>query len=153
MTVGAAQVLTNFSRVKPGDKGVIVGVNPLSMVIALELGYADIEVAKICLPQENLINSDTPREALKTLMSLGRSAPSKPLSLAAGIADKAMPFHSTAVKLFPKNGVKVMGMPISIKEKIIRINGVEKVESVTTQKTDAAGTLIADTDRVIDCDF
>ncbi|WP_020006320.1 NAD(P)/FAD-dependent oxidoreductase [Salinicoccus albus] len=153
MTVGAAQVLTNFSRVKPGDKGVIVGVNPLSMVIGLELGYADIEVAKICLPQENLINSDTPREALNTLMSLGKSAPSKPLSLAAGIAETARPFHSTAVKLFPKNGVKAMGMPISIKEKIIRINGTEKVESVTVQKTDAAGTLIADTDRVIDCDF
>lgn len=153
MTAGAAQVLTNFSRVKPGDKGVIIGVNPLSMVIALELGYADIEVAKICLPKSNLINHSTPKEALETLISLGSAAPSKFLSLASSFADKAKPLHETAVRLLPKVGITAMGLPISIKEKIISINGTEKVESVTVQKTDAEGDLISDTEKDITCDF
>ncbi|WP_281512631.1 NAD(P)/FAD-dependent oxidoreductase, partial [Mammaliicoccus vitulinus] len=69
MTVGAAQILTNFNRVKPGNKGVIIGINPLSMVIAMELGYADIDVAKICLPSRNIINLKTPFDAFETLLS------------------------------------------------------------------------------------
>jgi len=153
MTVGAAQVLTNFSRVRPGNRGVIVGINPLSMVIAMELGYADIEVAKICLPPENLINGQQPEDAFETLVSLGSSAPSRVISFGTGLAEKAKPLHPAALRLFPKKGVRAMGLPISIKEKIIRINGTEKVESVTVQKTDSRGKTLAGKTREIKCDF
>ncbi|WP_017549815.1 NAD(P)/FAD-dependent oxidoreductase [Salinicoccus carnicancri] len=153
MTVGAAQVLTNFSRVRPGDKGVIVGINPLSMVIAMELGYADIDVAKICLPPENLLSTQKPEDAFETLVSLGHSAPSRFISTGAGLAGKAKPIHPAALKLFPKNGIRAMGLPISIKEKIIRINGTEKVESVTVQKTDSKGKPLNGKTREVKCDF
>ncbi|KKK35010.1 hypothetical protein WN59_05055 [Salinicoccus sediminis] len=152
MTVGAAQVLTNFSRVKPGNKGVIIGINPLSMVIAMELGYTDIEVAKICLPPKNKINDQTPKDAFETLVSLGNSAPSKFISFGTRVAGRVKPLHPAALKLFPKGGVKAMGLPISIKEKIIRINGTEKVESVTMQKTDSKGRPVG-RKREIQCDF
>src|SRR5699024_3908725 len=36
MSVGAAQVMTNVQRVKPGKKGIIIGVNVLSSAIAME---------------------------------------------------------------------------------------------------------------------
>lgn len=153
MTVGAAQVLTNFSRVKPGNKGVVIGINPLSMVIAMELGYADIEVAKICLPPENMINQTTPEAALETLISLGNSAPSRTISLGTAVAGKVKPLHNTVLKLFPKRGVRAMGLPISIKERVIRINGEEKVKSVTVQKTDSSGNLLKNTEQEIQCDF
>ena len=153
MTVGAAQVLTNFSRVKPGNKGVIIGINPLSMVIAMELGYADIEVAKICLPPGNLINGQQPEDAFETLVSLGRSAPSRFISAGTGLAGKAKPLHPAALRMFPKRGIRAMGLPISIKEKIIRINGTEKVESVTVQKTDSKGKPLNGKSREVKCDF
>lgn len=153
MTVGAAQILTNFNRVKPGNKGVIIGINPLSMVIAMELGYADIEVAKICMPQRNIINTKSPKEAFETLLSLGSSAPSKLISAGTVVAGKAKPLHQTALKMFPASGVKALGLPISIKEQVLSINGTENVESVTIQKTDAEGSPISNSTYNIDCDF
>lgn len=153
MTVGAAQILTNFNRVKPGNKGVIIGINPLSMVIAMELGYAYIEVAKICMPQRNIINTKSPKDAFETLLSLGSSAPSKFISAGVAVADKVKPLHQTALKLFPSSGIKALGLPISIKEQVVSINGTEKVESVTVQKTDSEGIPIPKTKYDIDCDF
>ena len=153
MTVGAAQILTNFNRVKPGNKGVIIGINPLSMVIAMELGYADIEVAKICMPQRNIINTKSPKDAFETLLSLGSSAPSKLISAGTVLAGKAKPLHQTALKMFPASGVKALGLPISIKEQVLSINGSKNVESVTIQKTDAEGRPIPNSTYNIDCDF
>lgn len=153
MTVGAAQVLTNFQRVAPGDKGVIIGINPLSMVIAMELGYADIDVEKICLPAANKINTVTPKDALETLMGLGRSAPSRFLSVTAGIGSRLTLLHGFALNLFPSNGVYAMGLPISIKERVLKINGTDQVESVTTVKTKADGSIIKGSEKEIDCDF
>ncbi|MEY8561132.1 FAD/NAD(P)-binding oxidoreductase [Jeotgalicoccus halotolerans] len=153
MTVGAAQILTNFNRVKPGNKGVIIGINPLSMVIAMELGYADIEVAKICMPQRNIINTKSPKDAFETLLSLGSSAPSKLISAGTVLAGKAKPLHQTALKMFPVSGVKALGLPISIKEQVMSINGSKNVESVTIQKTDTEGRPIPNSTYNIDCDF
>ena len=153
MTVGAAQVLTNFHRVAPGDAGVIIGINPLSMVIGMELGYADIEVRKICLPAENKFNMTQPGDALETLMGLGRSAPSKLLSISAGLGSRMSPLHGLALNLFPSKGVKALGLPISIKERVVRINGTDKVESVTTMKTKSDGSVIKGSEQEIQCDF
>lgn len=153
MTVGAAQVLTNFHRVAPGDAGVIIGINPLSMVIGMELGYADIEVRKICLPAENKFNTTTPKDALLTLMGLGRSAPTKLLSIPAGIGSRMSPFHGMALKLFPSKGIKALGLPLSIKERVIKINGRDSVESVTTVKTNSDGSVIEGSEQEIKCDF
>lgn len=153
MTVGAAQVLTNFQRVKPGDKGVIIGINPLSMVIGMELGYADIGLQKICLPPDNFIHHTTPKDALKTLIGLGDAAPSRALSLGSNVVNRLNLLQNLSLQLFPKNGVKALGLPISIKERAIRINGTEKVESVTTQKTDSKGSLLKGSENTIECDF
>lgn len=153
MTVGAAQVLTNFQRVAPGDSGVIIGINPLSMVIGMELGYADIEVRKICLPSENKFNLIRPKGALEILMGLGQSAPSKFLSISAALGSRMSMLHGLALKLFPSKGVKALGLPISIKERVVSINGTDKVESVTIAKTRADGSIIKESEQAIKCDF
>ncbi|MFB9861553.1 NAD(P)/FAD-dependent oxidoreductase [Salinicoccus siamensis] len=153
MTVGAAQVLTNFQRVAPGDRGVIIGMNPLSLVIALELGYADIEVAKICLPPDNPLNEQSPMDAFETLLSLGGLAPSKFIASASRFGAKLPASHKAAVKLFPKSGVNAMGLPISIREKVTRINGQEQVESITVQQVDSKGRTLSKKSRTIPCDF
>lgn len=153
MTVGAAQVLTNFQRVKPGNKGIIIGINPLSMVIAMELGYADIHVEKICLPPNHFIHHTTPKDALETLVGLGTAAPSRLLSFGASAAGKMKIFHNAALHMFPRTGIRALGLPVSIKERVVRINGTDSVASVTLQKTDSAGVLIEGTEQEIECDF
>ncbi|WP_342388874.1 NAD(P)/FAD-dependent oxidoreductase [Salinicoccus bachuensis] len=153
MTVGAAQVLTNFQRVSPGEYGVIIGINPLSMVIGLELGYADIPIKKICMPPCNTINNQKPHQALETLVSLGGLAPSKVISYGSRTLDRLPKIQKGILKLFPKRGVKAMGLPLSIKEQVIRINGRDKVESVTVQKTNNEGKPIEGTEKEILCDF
>lgn len=153
MTVGAAQVLTNFQRVAPGESGVIIGINPLSMVIGMEFGYADVAVKKICLPAENKINTVKPKDALETLIGLGRSAPSRFLAVTAGIGSRISLLHGLALNIFPSNGIKALGLPISIKERVIRINGINEVESVTTVKTKSDGSIIKGTEKNIVCDF
>jgi sarcosine oxidase subunit alpha len=153
MTVGAAQVLTNFQRVSPGEQGVIIGINPLSMVISLELGYADIPVKKICMPAANALNHQKPRDAFETLVSLGGLAPSSMISYGSRTLEQLPKAQEFLLKAFPKRGIRAMGLPISIKEQVIRINGTDKVESVTVQKTNADGGPIEGTEKEISCDF
>lgn len=47
LTVGAAQVLTRVHGVHPGGRGLIVGINPLSLVVALELLADGVQIAGI----------------------------------------------------------------------------------------------------------
>src|SRR5699024_4342762 len=81
------------------------------------------------------------------------SAPSKLLSAGTVLAGKAKPLHQTALKMFPASGVKALGLPISIKEQVLSINGSKNAESVTIQKTDAEGSPIPNSTYNIDCDF
>lgn len=78
MSVGAAQVMTNVHRVKPGERGVIIGVNVLSAAIAMELQLAGVEIACLTLPKMNRITKDAgkPREVLDSLLHVSHMAPS-----------------------------------------------------------------------------
>src|SRR5699024_5288342 len=69
MSVGAAQVMTNVHRVKPGNKGIIIGVNVLSAAIAMELNLAGIDVAALTLPKMNQItnNASSPVKVMDSL--------------------------------------------------------------------------------------
>lgn len=58
MSVGAAQVITNVHRVKPGNRGVIIGINVLSAAIAMELKLAGVEVISLSLPGKNSMTEE-----------------------------------------------------------------------------------------------
>src|SRR5690625_6181017 len=79
MSVGAAQVMTNVHRVKPGKKGVIIGINVLSAAIAMQLKLADVDVASLTLPKMNAITDEnaSPRRVLDSLLHVSHMAPSK----------------------------------------------------------------------------
>lgn len=78
MSIGAAQVMTNVHFVKPGRRGLIIGVNVLAMAIARELSVSGISLAGIVLPEQNSVfgKEDVPKEAVKRLLGLAHLAPS-----------------------------------------------------------------------------
>ncbi|PSR22971.1 MAG: sarcosine oxidase subunit alpha [Sulfobacillus acidophilus] len=50
MTVGGAQVMANVHGVRPGQRGLIIGLGALSFAVAQELAWANVELAGIVLP-------------------------------------------------------------------------------------------------------
>ncbi|MGX4668406.1 hypothetical protein JNUCC74_04230 [Cerasibacillus sp. JNUCC 74] len=83
MSVGAAQVMTNVHRVKPGDRGIIIGVNVLSAAIAMELHLAGIDIAAMALPPLHRITTKhaRPKEIVEALLHASYLAPSKLLRI------------------------------------------------------------------------
>src|SRR5699024_2457430 len=79
MSVGAAQVMTNVHRVKPGNNGMIIGIDVLSSAIAMELQMADINVKSIALPEKSKTapQVSNPIQVMDSLLHVSHMAPSK----------------------------------------------------------------------------
>lgn len=154
MSIGAAQVMTNVHRVRVGEKGIIAGVNVLSAAIAREMQLAGIELHSMMLPAMNTITQDegNPRKVMEGLARIGHLAPSPFLRFGSTFASEKLVQH-LAVNFYPKGGIKMWGMPIHIRKAIQRINGTEKVESVTVVDVSPDGDMIKGTEETIDVDF
>jgi|SRR5699024_121805 len=154
MSIGAAQVMTNVHRVRVGEKGVIVGANVLSAAIARELQLADINLLSMVLPVKNKANYNhsTPSKVMEGLVRIAHLAPSAFLRFGSKFA-KADFVKKLAVKFYPKNGIKMWGMPIHLRKAVVSINGVDKVESVTLCKITPNGDIIKNSQKTVDVDF
>ncbi|MGM8213240.1 NAD(P)/FAD-dependent oxidoreductase [Virgibacillus sp. W0430] len=154
MSIGAAQVMTNVHRVRVGDKGIIAGVNVLSAAIARELQLAGINLHSMALPVSNPVTGDAanPKKVMEALARIGHLAPSAFLRFGSKFAKSAL-IRNLAVRFYPKNGMKMWGMPIHIRKAIVEINGVEKVESVTMCSLTPDGEIIPNSEETIDVDF
>ena len=154
MSIGAAQVMTNVHRVRVGNKGIVVGVNVLSAAIARELQLAGVELHSMALPITNPVTKDHahPKKVMEGLVRIAHLAPSAFLRFGSKFA-KAAWIRDIAVKFYPKGGVKMWGMPIHIRKAIVKINGTEKVESVTMCNVTPDGEMIQGTEKTIDVDF
>ncbi|MHA6260179.1 NAD(P)/FAD-dependent oxidoreductase [Sporosarcina sp. CAU 1771] len=154
MSIGAAQVMTNVHRVRVGNKGIVVGVNVLSAAIARELQIAGIELHSMALPVSNPVtqNHANPKKVMEGLVRIAHLAPSAFLRFGSKFA-KAEWVRNTAVRFYPKGGVKMWGMPIHIRKAITQINGTEKVESVTMCDLTPDGKVIKGSDKIIPVDF
>jgi len=154
MSIGAAQVMTNVHRVRVGNKGIVVGVNVLSAAIARELQIAGVELHSMALPVSNPVtkNHADPKIVMEGLVRIAHLAPSAFLRFGSKFA-KAAFVRNIAVKFYPPGGVKMWGMPIHIRKAIVRINGTEKVESVTMANITTDGEVIAGTEKTIEVDF
>src|SRR5699024_9642876 len=132
MSIGAAQVMTNVHRVSVGDKGIVVGVNVLSAAIARELQLAGTELHSMALPASNVVSEDQahPKKVMERLVRIAHLAPSAFIKFGSKFA-KASFIRNLAVQFYPKGGVKMWGMPIHVRKAISKINGTDKVESVT----------------------
>ncbi|WP_431801373.1 NAD(P)/FAD-dependent oxidoreductase [Halobacillus andaensis] len=106
MSIGAAQVMGNVHRVKPGDSCVIIGANVLSLAIANELRLCGVKVKEIILPEFTSMSEDAgiPEKVLSSLMNLTHLAPT-PLLRQLGKLGKLV-HPKIAARFFPKKGYK-----------------------------------------------
>ena len=154
MSVGAAQVMTNVHRVKPGNRGVIIGVNVLSAAIAMELKMANIEVAALTLPEKNMVTKEAgdPHEVIKSLLHVSHMAPSMLVRYGSKLMKNNF-MQNMGVKFYPKNGVKMWDIPIQLRKAVTEIYGDGKVEGVKLSSINSNGEVIAGSEKIIELDF
>ena len=154
MSIGAAQVMTNVHRVRVGERGIIVGVNVLSVAIARELQLAGIDIHSIALPVENVATTEhsNPKKVMERLVRIAHLAPSAFIRFGSKFAHFNWA-QNLAVQFYPKSGVKMWDMPIHLRKAITQINGEKAVESVTTVDINADGTPVQGTESKIPVDF
>lgn len=154
MSIGAAQVMTNVHRVKVGNKGIVAGVNVLSAAIARELQLAGVELHSMVLPGLNPVTRShgNPKKVMEGLVRIAHLAPSAFIRFGSKFAHNSF-VSDLAVKFYPKGGVKMWDMPIHVRKAIVRINGEEKVESVTVCNVTPEGQPIPGTEETIEVDF
>ncbi|WP_106497804.1 NAD(P)/FAD-dependent oxidoreductase [Lentibacillus sp. Marseille-P4043] len=154
MSVGAAQVMTNVHRVKPGERGVIIGVNVLSAAIAMELKMAEIDVACLALPSLNQMteNAALPRDVLDSLLHVSHMAPSPFIRYGSKIMQNDF-MKQLGITFYPKKGVKMWDIPIQLRKAVIEIYGDEQVEGVTLATINKNGEVVAGSEEKITCDF
>ncbi|WP_409367104.1 NAD(P)/FAD-dependent oxidoreductase [Lysinibacillus sp. 38-6] len=154
MSVGAAQVMTNVHRVKPGKRGVIIGVNVLSSAIAMELQIADVQVAAITLPAANLltIDSSNPLDVMNSLLHVSHMAPSPLIKIGSKFMKNEF-LKKLGITFYPKDGVKMWGIPIMLRKAVIEIVGKEQVEGVVLATVNVDGSIVPGSEKRIDVDF
>lgn len=154
MSIGAAQVMTNVHRVRVGNKGIVVGVNVLSAAIARELQLAGVDLHSMALPAKNPVTTDDshPKKVMESLARIAHLAPSAFIRFGSKFTGMTW-VRNLVVKFFPSGGVKMWDMPIHLRKAITKINGTDKVESVTMCKVTTDGEPIAGTEETIEVDF
>ena len=154
MSVGAAQVMTNVHRVKPGDHGVIIGINVLSSAIAMELKLAGIDVACITLPKKNVVTdpAGNPYDVMNSLLHVAHMAPSNFVKFGSKLM-KSEFLKKIGISFYPKSGVKMWDIPVMMRKAVIEINGITEVEGVTIASITPSGEVIPGTEEKINADF
>ncbi|RXT06505.1 NAD(P)/FAD-dependent oxidoreductase [Ammoniphilus sp. CFH 90114] len=132
MAIGAAQLMTNYYRVKPGSKVLVVGVDVLSLTVAREMKMAGAEVVGIVLspPTDLSQEKSHPAEMIGYLSRLAHLAPSPLLRFTGSLVfNESM--QRLGATLFPKQGMKVWDIPLLLRKAAVEIegeNGVQKVK-------------------------
>ncbi|SNZ17547.1 sarcosine oxidase subunit alpha [Terribacillus aidingensis] len=150
MSIGAAQVMGNVHRVKPGHKGVVIGVNVLSVAIAREMQLCGVTVDRIVLPAHNLISADAsnPEKMMESLLRLSHLAPSSLMKIGGKFVSPKL-----AARFYPRNGFKIWGIPIQLRKTALEIIGEEQVRGVRIAAISATGSVIPGTEEIVDADF
>lgn len=147
MSIGAAQVMSNVHRVKPGQDCIVIGANVLSISIAHELVMAGVNVKSIVIPKAGTLSGEAgvPEKVMASLMRLTHLAPSKILRTLGKAGRKMSPRFT--VPFFPKQGIKMLGVRIKIKTAALEIIGDEEVIGVNTVEVDSKGNAIKGTEK------
>lgn len=154
MSIGAAQVMTNVHRVKAGKSGIIIGINVLSAAIARELQLAGIHIAAMTLPGQGAANRDAgnPQKVIESMLRVIHLAPSSLIRLA-GKGMKHPFLQKWGLRFFPKNGVKMWGIPVQLRKAVVEICGDKQVESVRVARLSPTGEIIPNSLETIPVDF
>lgn len=154
MSIGAAQIMTNVHRVKAGKSGIIIGINVLSAAIARELQLAGIHIAAMTLPGRSAANreSSDPQKVMESMLRVIHLAPS-PIIRQAGKWMKYPFLQKWGLQLFPRNGVKMWGIPVQLRKAIVEICGDQQVESVRVARLSPTGEIMPNSMETIPVDF
>jgi len=152
MTVGAAQTLNNYYRVRPGERIAVVGVDPLSLTVAHELKLAGATVMGIYMPPKDTFNKERadPRYNLDYLSGMAHLAPNALLRAGAGLAGFPA-VRKLAARLYPKSGLPVLGVRLKLRQSVTRILGNSRVTGVEVADVDGHGRPTGRT-QVVDVD-
>lgn len=142
MAIGAAQVLANIQRVKPGNRVAIIGLDVLSLTIAYDLKMAGVDVVGIYLPPLNAFSSDksNPLKMIAYLSSLSHLAPNPMLKLLGKIGQKES-VQKLGVNYYPPFGMRVWGIPLHLRKAVVEIIGNDIVEEIEIATVDRNGQL------------
>lgn len=154
MSIGAAQIMANVHRVKPGERGVIIGVNVLSSAIAMELTLAGIDVAAMALPKMNEITNQqaNPKKVINSLLHVSHMAPSPLVKIGSKFMKNDV-MKALGATFYPKNGVKMWDIPVQLRKAVIDIYGDDQVEGVTLVTIDTNGNIITGSEERVTADF
>ncbi|GAK07926.1 NAD(P)/FAD-dependent oxidoreductase [Geomicrobium sp. JCM 19038] len=150
MAIGAAQVLNNYERVRPGKRIAIMGVDPLAFTVAQELKLAGAEVVGIFLPPEGLFATEKakPQSTIGYLSTMAHLAPNPWLRLAGSMAKHQL-IQKMGSRFYPKAGMKVFGVPLRLRQALIAIEGANQVEAIQTVKLHRDGKIIKGSEESI----
>lgn len=139
MSVGAAQVMANVHHVRPGRRGLIIGLGTLAFAVAQELSWAGVELAGIVLPPMS-----GPAEFLghapeqwRRLVRLADLAPGWVKPLTPLLSRDA--WLGRMMAWAPRNGVPVAGTRLRPNVTALAIEGGETVSGVVLQRVGRDG--------------
>ncbi|WP_144460753.1 NAD(P)/FAD-dependent oxidoreductase [Siminovitchia fortis] len=139
VSIGAAQTFTNLHHVAVGKKVMIVGIDPLSLSVMIEMKNAGIDVAGMALPPLSPATGQnhSPRQTLERLKDVAGLAPNPLMRMAGTFALGRFP--NLAARALKFNFLKVNGVPIYLRKSVAKIEGEKKVEAVTLQSVSVDG--------------
>ncbi|AWX57819.1 MULTISPECIES: NAD(P)/FAD-dependent oxidoreductase [Brevibacillus] len=154
MSIGAAQVMTNVQRVRVGQRGVVIGINILSVAISRELQLAGITVDRMILPPSTTVSGTAwqPQAVMQSLLRVAHLAPSLLIRMGSKMMGNSW-MQKLAVSLYPSNGFSMWDIPIQLRTAAVEIVGTSQVEGVRIARVAADGSPIAGTEQVIPADF
>ncbi|QRG66528.1 NAD(P)/FAD-dependent oxidoreductase [Brevibacillus choshinensis] len=154
MSIGAAQVMTNVQRVRVGERGVIIGVNILSVAIARELQLAGIQIDRMILPPVSTVTGKAgfPEAVMRSLLRVAHLAPS-PLIRWGSQLMKSSWMQRLGVSLYPSQGFSMWDIPIQLRTAALEIVGTNQVEGVRIARVAPDGQPIPGSEQIIPADF
>lgn len=140
MAAGAFQTLLNTHRVLPGDRVAVVGADPLALAIAEEISLAGGELVGVFLPAglpgQHALSE--PRRVMQSFAGLASFAPNRMLRSGAPLLRH--PRLATIVSaVTPRSGLRIAGLPLRLRQRVERIEGVDRVEAISVRHVDPYG--------------
>ena len=152
MAIGAAQTLTNYYRVRPGDRIAIVGIDPLSLTVAHELSMAGADVVGIYLPSKSVFagSQADPDRNLEYLAGMSDLAPNAFLRWGGRLASNP-DLRNLALTFFPTSGIPLMGTRLNLRKSLVSIGGNDRVQHVEVATIDKHGNAGKSRTVKVDC--
>lgn len=152
MAIGAAQTLTNYYRVRPGDRIAVVGIDPLSLTVAHELSMAGADVVGIYLPGKSVFagSQADPDRNLEYLARMSDLAPNAFLRWGGRLASIPV-LRNLALTFFPKSGLALMGTRLNLRKSLVAIGGNSRVQHVEVATIDKHGNTGKTQTADVDC--